>query len=323
MERLQINLQLFAEGGAGGAGAAGGAAGAGAGSSTGANQSQDAAVTSKRANDNPLANVQYGRQEQARDGAQQSDAGTENKQKATTEKIPYEDLIKGDYKEEHSRYMDKVIGERLKNQKKAETDLRNQVESMNPIMDMLSAKYGIESGDMKALAKAIEEDDAYYEAEASDKGVSVEQLKQMRKMEHENAMLRNKMQETMQQEQIRRDMEAWMKQGEAVKKIYPSFDFATESQNKDFNDLIVRGIPIQTAYEIIHKDEIMGGAMQYAVQQTAQKVSQNIQSRAKRPPESGAASDNGIVTKPDVCSLTKEDRAEIARRVARGERITF
>lgn len=87
MERLRINLQLFAEGGAGGAGADGGAAGAGAGSSTGAKQSQDAAVTSKRANDNPLANVQYGRQEQAQDGAQQSDAGTENKQKATTEKF--------------------------------------------------------------------------------------------------------------------------------------------------------------------------------------------------------------------------------------------
>lgn len=320
MERFNFNLQLFAEGGAaGGAGATGGNAGAGAEGDAGANQSQAAAVTSKRANSNPLANVQYGKQEDV----QQSDAGAESNQGTTPEKTPYEDLIKGDYKEEHSQYMDKVIGERLKNQKKVEAELRQQMDSMNPIMDMLAAKYGIDSKDMKALAKAIEEDDAYYEAEASDKGVSVEQLKQMRKMEHENTVLRNKMQETMQQDQIRKDIEEWMKQGEEVKKTYPNFDFKTESNNREFTDLITRGIPVQTAYEIIHKDEIMGGAMQYAVQQTAQKVSQNIQSRAKRPSENGVASNSGIVTKADVHSLTKADRAEIARRVARGERITF
>ena len=64
MKRFHFNLQLFAEGGAaGGAGASGGNAGAGAEGVTGANQSQAAAVTSKRANSNPLANVQYGKQD--------------------------------------------------------------------------------------------------------------------------------------------------------------------------------------------------------------------------------------------------------------------
>ena len=317
MERFNINLQLFAEGGAaGGTGAAGGNAGAGTTGDAGANQSQAAAVTSRRANSNPLANVQYGKQEQ-------SDAGTDNSQGATTDKIPYEDLIKGDYKEEHSQYMDKVMKERLKNQKQVETTLRQQMDAMNPIMDMLAAKYGVDAKDMKALAKAIEEDDAYYESEASEKGISVEQLKQMRKMEHENSVLKSKMQETMQQDQIRKDIEGWMRQGEEVKKIYPSFDFRAESNNKDFNDLITRGIPVKMAYEIIHHDEIMGGAMQYTAQQVAQKVSQNIQSRAKRPSENGVSSNNGIVTKKDVHSLTKADRAEIARRVARGEKIAF
>lgn len=324
MERLKINLQLFAEGGAaGGTGAAGGNAGAGTAGDTGATQSQAAAVTSRRANSNPLANVQYGKQEQAQNNVQQSDAGTDNSQGATTDKIPYEDLIKGDYKEEHSQYMDKVMKERLKNQKQVETTLRQQMDAMNPIMDMLAAKYGVDAKDMKALAKAIEEDDAYYESEASEKGISVEQLKQMRKMEHENSVLKSKMQETMQQDQIRKDIEEWMRQGEEVKKIYPSFDFRAESNNKDFNDLITRGIPVKTAYEIIHHDEIMGGAMQYTAQQVAQKVSQNIQTRAKRPSENGVSSNNGIVTKKDVHSLTKADRAEIARRVARGEKIAF
>ena len=322
MERLKINLQLFAEGGAaGGAGAAGGNAGTGTVGEAGANQSQAAAVTSRRANGNPLANVRYGKQEQAQDSVQQSDAGTDNGQQ--TNKMTYDDFIRGEFKEEHNQNVEKIVKERLKNQKQTEAGLRQQIDGMNPIMDMLSAKYGIDATDTKALIKAIEEDNAYYETEAAEKGMSVEQLKQFKKMEQQNTALRRQMQESMQQDQIRRDMENWMKQGEEVKKLYPSFDFSTESQNKDFNDLIVRGIPVQTAYEIIHKDEIMGGAMQYAVQQTAQKVSQNIQARAKRPSENGVSSNNGIVTKADVKSLTKADRAEIARRAARGERITF
>ena len=323
MENNFFDLQLFAEGGAAGGAAGNGNAGAGAEGTAGAEQSQAAAVTSRRAKENPLANVRYGKQEQPQDNNIQSDAGTDNNQGAKPDKIPYEDLIKGDYKEEHSQYMEKTIKERLKNQKQTETELRQQLDSFNSVMDMLSAKYGVDAKDIKALSKAIDEDNAYFEKEASDKGVSVEQLKHMRQMEHENSVLRNKMQETMKQDQIRRDIEEWTKQGEDVKKIYPSFDFRTESNNKDFNDLIMRGIPVKTAYEIIHKDEIMGGAMQYTAQQVAQKVTQNIQSRAKRPSENGVSSNNGIVTKTDVHSLTKADRAEIARRAARGERITF
>lgn len=323
MEHFKFNLQLFAEGGAAGGTGAGGNAGAGTVGEAGANQSQAAAVTSRRSNNNPLANVQYGKQEQVQENVQQSDAGTDNKSQSTPDKIPYEDLIKGDYKEEHSQYMDKVIKDRLKNQKQAEAELRQQLSDRNNVLGMLAAKYGVDASDMKALAKAIEEDDAYYESEASEKGISVEQLKQMRKMEHENSVLKSKMQESMQQDQIRRNIDEWMRQGEQVKKIYPSFDFKTESNNKDFNDLITRGIPVQTAYEIVHKDEIMSGAMQYTAQQVAQKVTQNIQARAKRPSENGVSSNNGIVTKTDVHSLTKADRAEIAKRVARGERIAF
>lgn len=323
MEKYYFNLQLFAEGGAAGGAAGNGNAGAGTEGTTGAEQSQAAAVTSRRAKENPLANVRYGKQEQPQDNNIQSDAGTDNNQGAKPDKIPYEDLIKGDYKEEHSQYMEKTIKERLKNQKQTETELRQQLDSFNSVMDMLSAKYGVDAKDIKALSKAIDEDNAYFEKEALEKGVSVEQLKQMRQMEHENSVLRSKMQETMKQDQIRRDIEEWTRQGEELKKIYPSFDFRTESNNKDFNDLIMRGIPVKTAYEIIHKDEIMGGAMQYTAQQVAQKVTQNIQSRAKRPSENGVSSNNGIVTKTDVHSLTKADRAEIARRAARGERITF
>lgn len=315
--RRKLYLQLFAEGGgATGTGTAGTATGTTVPASTGtADAPKDSAVSEKKSK-NSLKNVVYGK-------TQQSEPAQQEQVPVQKERTPFEELIKGEYKEDWEKAFQKSFDERIAIQKQADLETSKQLDNMNQVMSMLSAKYGVDANDIKALTKAIEEDDAYYEKEANEKGISVEQLKRMHKMEQENSALRAKMQETMRQDQAQKNIEEWMKQAEEVKKIYPSFDFRTESDNKDFQALIIRGVPVKTAYEVVHNDEIIGGAMQYTAQTVAQKVSNNIQTRAKRPSENGVASNNGIVTKSDVHSLTKADRAEIARRVARGERITF
>ena len=305
----RLQLQYFAEGAAG-AGTAGTAA-----EGTGEGSQQAAAANTRAKND--LSNVRYGKQTD-----NQPDAPAE--QNNASERITFEELIKGDYKDDYQKSFQKAFNERFKQQKQAEEALKQQMEALNPLMDMLASKYGIDAKDTEALMKAIDTDDAYYEQEAASKGMSVEQLKASKKMEAENIRLRQQMQERMQDEQIQKNMQEWYRQGEELKSTYPNFDFKTESQNKDFRDLIMRGIPVKTAYETIHLDEIMSGAMQYTAQKVAQQVSQNIQTRAQRPAENGASSNNaGIVTKTDVSKLTKQDRQEIIRRVQRGENISF
>jgi hypothetical protein len=63
------------------------------------------------------------------------------------------------------------------------------------------------------------------------------------------------------------------------------------------------------------------------MQFTAKKVEQNLTNKiianGARPSENGNSSQGASVTKSDVSALTKADRAEIARRVARGEKISF
>jgi hypothetical protein len=63
------------------------------------------------------------------------------------------------------------------------------------------------------------------------------------------------------------------------------------------------------------------------MQFTAKKVEQNITNKiianGARPSENGNSFQGASVTKSDVSTLTKADRAEIARRVARGEKISF
>lgn len=313
----KMNLQFFAEGAGTGTGEGTGAQGSAAGtqSQSGENITQDAA--GHRAKRNPLANTVYGKQNK------NPDAGDVNENNDGTGKKPFEELVKGEYKEEFDRYFQERFNARFKAQKQEQDVIRAQNEELGNIVDMLAAKYGIQSRDMKALEKAMNEDTAYYEKEAEEKGITVEQLRQMRKMEFENSKLVKQMQEHRQQEEIRKNMEEWGKQAQELKTIYPNFDFETETQNAEFRALITRNIPVRTAYEVIHKDEIIGGAMQYTAQQVAQKMSNGIRQRAKRPDENGMSSGSGITIKTDVHSLTKEDRREIARRASRGERIIF
>ena len=54
-----------------------------------------------------------------------------------------------------------------------------------------------------------------------------------------------------------------------------------------------------------------------------QLVTDNIRAKGSRPLENGTSQQGAFIVKNDVNALTKEDRAEIARRVRRGEVISF
>ena len=76
---------------------------------------------------------------------------------------------------------------------------------------------------------------------------------------------------------------------------------------------------MKQAYELIHPEVVEIRISERA----ARQVTDNIKARGMRPTEGAVGSESGITVKSDVTKLTKKDRAEIARRAARGERITF
>lgn len=63
--------------------------------------------------------------------------------------------------------------------------------------------------------------------------------------------------------------------------------------------------------------------MQYAAQTAAKRVADSVAANSKRPVENGVTSQGAVNSQTDVNKLTKAQREEIERRVARGERITF
>lgn len=229
----------------------------------------------------------------------------------------FEQLIKGEFKDLYDARMQDTVQKRLKGSK----ETVEKFNSMQPMLEMLGGKYGVDHTDIAALSKAIEDDDSYYESEAYEKGLSVAQLKEMKKMERENATLRQAMEKQREREEFDAKYSQWMQESEKIKAIYPSFNFAQEMENEEFQRLLFCGINPQAAYEVIHKDEIIPAAMQYSAQKTAQNMSHDIMARGKRPAENGTGAQSTANVISDVARMTREQRAELAQRAARGEKI--
>ena len=298
-----LNLQLFAEGAGDG------------GTAEGQGVTEAAALPqTKGEKNNPLANVKYGIQEEAPAAEVQTETVAQPDRNAEFEK-----LIKGEYKDLYDAKMQDTIQKRLKGQK----DTVDKYNALQPVLEILGKKHGVDATDIEALTKAIEEDDSYFEDEAMEKGMTVQQLKEIKKMERENAELKAQMEEAQRQEQGKKLYSAWMQQADEAKKVYPSFDLRAEMNNPKFVDLLRSNIDVRTAYEVLHKDEIIPAAMQFTAQTVESKLAKKIASNGARPSENGMSSQSAAVVKSDVSQLSKADRAEIIRRVQRGEKIRF
>lgn len=230
----------------------------------------------------------------------------------------FEKLIKGEYKDLYDSRMQDTIQKRLKGQK----ETVDKYNALAPTLETLAKKYGVDASDIDALNKAIEEDDSYYEEEALEKGISVEQLKHFKKMEKENAELKKMQAEQTAKEAVEKRVAGWMEESKQVKAIYPQFDLKSEMQNPKFTELLrVPGVDVRTAYELTHKDEIIAGAMQFTAKTVEKKIADKIAANGARPTENGLNSQSASLTKSNVSQLSKADILDIQRKVARGERV--
>lgn len=303
---MYFDLQLFAEGAGGGDG--------GTGTTGATGVSATAAVSqNKGAKSNPLADVQYGIQPTEEISPAAEVVETEDRN------AKFEALIKGEYKDLYDQRVQDTVQKRLKGSK----ETVEKYNALAPTLEALARKYGVDASDIEALNKAIEDDDSYYEQEALEKGITVEQLKELRKMERENAELKRQLEEQNREENAKKIYGQWMEQAENTKQVYPSFDLRNEMQNPKFVDLLRSNIDVRTAYEVIHKDDIIAGAMHFTAKKVEQNLTNKIIANGARPSENGNSSQGASLSKSDVSTLTKADRAEVMRRVARGEKISF
>lgn len=305
-----MNLQLFAEGGAA-------AGGEGGGEGTGVT-AQAAAVQTKGVKNNPLANVIYGKQPQEKAPAAEVQKNADAKADPAPDlDAEFEELIKGKFKDQYNKRTQDTVQKRLKGAKETEERLT----AMNPLLDMLSARYGVKADDTSGLIKALEADDAFLENAAAEKNMDVPAYRELLQLKGENARLKQHSEDQFKQEQRNKQYAIWEQQAEEAKKRYPNLDLNVESQNPQFRQLLFAGVDVGAAYTAIHMDDVLAGAMQHTAKTVEQKLANKIAAGNSRPAENGASGQSGVVIKSDPSTWTKADRREAARRAARGEKI--
>ena len=144
------------------------------------------------------------------------------------------------------------------------------------------------------------------------------------KVKRENDLLREAQDKRNTEE--RRDQLAAKRESEIaeLRKEFPDFDLAAESKNPQFVSMLrIEALPLRTIYAAIHHDEILIGSVQRARADAEEAAVANIRARGMRPPENGATVTGGVSVSVGVGSLSRKERADVARRAARGERITF
>lgn len=327
---LSVRLDLFD-----GEGAADGADGAGdaAQGSGGEAKSDGSGHTRRGRSGGAYANVVFGKQsggeapaEGGETAGSTSDAGRDKEggTQVTSDTLEarrkaFRELVSGQYKDVYTEETQRIIDRRFRQTKQ----LQEQIEAQQPIIDMLLQRHRITDGDMDKLTRALEDDDAFWAEAADEAGMSVEQYKQFRRLERENARLMQAERERRGQEQAEAQMQRWYEQARQVRERFPEFDLRAEVKNERFLSLLRSGVPMEHAYKVMHMDEIVTDAMRTSAADAAKRVVASVRAKGVRPAENGTAAQSAFTVKDDVSKLSRQDRAEIARRVARGERISF
>lgn len=229
-------------------------------------------------------------------------------------------------KDLYDKRVEREVKRRFRDTERLRADSKTLAD-ISPALDLLRDRYGIKDGDVKALVNAIENDTAFYEDAAAEAGMTVEAYQRFAKQEREIKQLRQAQEQQRTQQERMQQLDAWHQQAEECKRFYPKFDLQAELQGENgqrLYDLMRRGIDVRTAYEVVYNEQIKAGLVTRAAAEVQRKTVESIKSRSNRPQEGGTKSGNTPASfGVDINTSTRAQREEIARRVMRGERITF
>ena len=202
----------------------------------------------------------------------------------------FDDLIKGRYKQDYQAKFDKALNKRMS---KANAQIQEGIDFRNkltPALEKFAAKYGIkDSTDIDSIVSAIDNDNSIYEEIATERGVTVEQAKEL--MQAERIIMRDEIrqQQDAQRAAFQNQYNAWVNEAEALKEYYPNFDFEQESSNDEFRNWLNKGMSVKDAYEFVHREELKGAAMGYAYNQSRQDIADTMRANANRPIKNGTS----------------------------------
>ena len=261
-------------------------------------------------------------------GAAGSDAGSQggqqpgteaNGQQSAPQEPTFDELIKGKYKADYDARVQKTIQARMRGAKANEERLAKT----EPLLQMLGQKYSVDPGDVDGLMAALDNDEQMWQAEAADKGMSVENLKALRTAERENAMLKRQQELNQREAAARETYTKWVAQAEQAKQKFPGLDLESCLEDAQFVSMLQSGVDVESAYWARYHDDIMQAGMEKATTEAQKKLSASVASGSRRPTESGVGNGPTVSQKVDVSNMSRSEFTAYMDRIMRGERISF
>lgn len=253
-----------------------------------------------------------------------SDAGSQTGAQAAAAEAPtaeptFDELIKGKYKADYDARVQKTIQARMRGAKANEERLAKT----EPLLQMLGQKYSVDAGDVDALMAALDNDEQMWQAEAADKGMSVENLKVLRTAQRENAMLKQQQELNKREAAARETYTRWATQAEQAKQKFPGLDLESCLEDAQFVSMLQSGVDVESAYWARYHDDIMQAGMEKATTEAQKKLSASVASGSRRPTESGVGNGPTVSQKVDVSNMSRSEFTAYMDRIMRGERISF
>ncbi len=323
-----LELQLFAEGGDGGA-----AAGETSQSAQSAASSPNRGALGRMGNS--AMDEQGGADPEATDSAAEGsgsedgngEAGEEAKKPSPAERRKaFGQMMSGEYKD--------LADEMMQNAVQIAAQNLEASPEMRGLLGAIAEKYGTDATDLAALTDAIRngvvKDDAYFEKVAMEKGISVKTAREMDKLETQNKRLTAQQQAAQQMQKaaaerarIAQIQAQWDAEADALKAKYPDFDRGEVLANPEVEKMMRAGCSMEAAYRAAYFDRLMARQTAATAQQTEQGVLNRVQQRASRPAENGTRPGGAVQTHLDVEHMSRKDREALEKRVLRGEIITL
>ena len=261
--------------------------------------------------------------QQQQEQAAAAQAGTEeNQAEEKGARLSWEQIMADP---EYNKQMQLTMQARLRTAKGAEETLGK----LTPALEVLARKHGQDPAniDYDALAKAISDDDSYYQDKAVELGTSVEAAKKLDQEQRDTARQQRQEAQNLQEQKLQQRYQQIVQQGEALKKVFPSFDLNAEMQNKTFARMLAPDMPfsVEDAYYAVHRNEIQAASSQVIAQRTAQMISNSIQAGTQRPTENGTSGQAPSVTTFDYRAASPQERAAFKQHIrdeaARGRKV--
>lgn len=244
-------------------------------------------------------------------------AGAQPENEGVDREKSYADMKK-QFKDLYDKDVQSQIKRRLGNTKAIEKELS----AYKSLADKLSLRY--KTNDIEALSKALDEDDSYWENAAYESGMSVEQFKEHTRIQEQARRDNAELEMLRAREKAREQYSAWFEEAKAVKEAYPEFDLNTCLKDNRFKSMLMvknkEYMPsMKEIYEMLNHEQLLKATKE----QAKNDIVNNVKARGVRPGEAGATTSAGISVSTDVSRLTRQQRAELARKASMGENITF